>query len=105
MNHLSAWQESVVRFVQAHRLEIALEARALDLVSEVGELAKEILKSTRYGQKPFQPTAEWASELGDAFFSLICIANSTGVNLEDALEKVLHKYEQRLTHKGDAGSQ
>lgn len=99
------FQDSVARFVEAHQLEIAVSARVLDLVSEVGEIAKEILKSTRYGQKPFQPTEDWPSELGDVFFSLICIANSTGVNLENALEKVLQKYEQRLAHKGDAGSE
>lgn len=102
---MANFQDSVARFVETHQLEIAVSARVLDLVSEVGEIAKEILKSTRYGQKPFQPTEGWASELGDAFFSLICVANSTGVNLEEALEKVLQKYEQRLARKGDAGSQ
>lgn len=40
------FQDSVARFVEAHQLEIAVSARVLDLVSEVGEIAKEILKST-----------------------------------------------------------
>lgn len=102
---MASFQDRVNRFVEAHQLEIAVSARVLDLVSEVGEIAKEILKSTRYGQKSFQPTADWTSELGDVFFSLICIANSTGVNLEDALRQALRKYEQRFACKGDVGSQ
>lgn len=102
---MTRFQSSVARFIEAHRLEIAVPARVLDLVSEVGEIAKEILKSTRYGREPFQPTKDWASELGDVFFSLICIANSTGVNLEKALQKALSKYEQRLARTGNAGSQ
>lgn len=102
---LSPFQESVARFVEAHHLEIAIEARLLDLASEVGELAKEALKATHYGRKSFQPSAAWAGELGDVFFSLVCVANSTGVDLEEALHRVLKKYEQRLARKGDAGSQ
>lgn len=101
---MTNFQNTVARFVEAHQLEIAVPARVFDLISEVGEIAKEMLKATRYGREPFQPTREWASELGDAFFSLICIANSTGINLEEALQQALQKYEQRLARKGDVGS-
>jgi len=102
---MPVFQDSVARFVEAHRLEIPVQARLLDLVSEVGEIAKEILKSTHYGREHFRPTQDWASELGDVFFSLICIANSTGVNLEDALKQALKKYEQRLARKGNLSSE
>ena len=97
-------QEAVARFVERHKLQISVQARTLDLVSEVGELAKEVLKGTDYGRKPFRPTDEWVTELGDAFFSLICVANSTGVDLETALERVLYKYERRVALQGDLGS-
>lgn len=33
--------------------------------------------------------------MGDFFFVLICLANSEGIDLEDALQKVLHKYNTR----------
>ena len=103
MNPSSA-QEVVARFVEANGMEISLEHRLLDLVSEVGEAAKAILKETDYGRTEFQPTAEWADELGDTLFALICLANATGVDLEKALDQVLEKYRDRLDATGDAGS-
>jgi lincosamide nucleotidyltransferase len=98
------YQRSVAAFVAAHALEVPVSARLLDLVSEVGELAKEALKGSEYGRAPFTGTEGWAAELGDALFSLACVANSTGVNLNAALEAALAKYELRLATRGDAGS-
>jgi hypothetical protein len=49
-------------------LGIDLGSRALDLSSEVGEICKEVLKSTLYGAREFQITANLAMEFGDAFF-------------------------------------
>lgn len=103
-DHLPQFQQKVAAFVAQHQLEAPVEARLLDLVSEVGEVAKEVLKGSDYGRHPFEAGDEWAAELADALFSLICVANSTGVNLEAALDQVLDKYRQRLTQAGDAGS-
>lgn len=101
---MPAYQKTIADFVAEHQLEAPLEARMLDLVSEVGEVAKEVLKGSAYGCRPFQPAAEWQSELADAFFALICVANSTHVNLDEALALALEKYRQRLAAKGEAGS-
>ncbi|MBI3244306.1 MAG: nucleotide pyrophosphohydrolase [Chloroflexi bacterium] len=101
---LPTFQQTVSRFVQAHNLEAPVHARLLDLTSEVGELAKEALKGSNYGHESFQPTASWESELADGFFSLICLANSTGVNMEAALAGALEKYQARLAAAGDSGS-
>ncbi|MBW8010654.1 MAG: nucleotide pyrophosphohydrolase [Chloroflexi bacterium] len=97
-------QQSVAQFVQQHGLETSVEARLLDLLSEVGELAKEVLKGGDYGKTGFTPTDDWEGELADALFSLICLANSTEVDLEAALFAALEKYRARLEEKGDAGS-
>ena len=97
-------QKKVVDFIKSHQLETDVATRMLDLVSEVGELSKEILKSTDYGKRPFVPNASWHEEMGDAFFSLICIANSTGVDLERSLSTVLDKYQKRIETTQSAGS-
>ncbi len=102
--HLLSAQDTVLRFVETHHLEVAVPFRLLDLASEVGELAKEALEATSYGRTPFEPTEGWPSELADALFSLICLANSTGVDLQAALGSTLEKYERRLGTTGDAGS-
>jgi len=47
---------------------------------------------------------ELKSELGDLLYSIITIANSFDVDLEEALNMVLEKYKSRL-NKGSAGSE
>jgi NTP pyrophosphatase (non-canonical NTP hydrolase) len=42
--------------------------------------------------------------LGDVVFSLICIANSTGVDLEAAVVAALKKYELRVAAAGSPSS-
>ena len=100
---LPLYQERVAGFVDMHALRAGAEARVLDLVSEVGEVAKEVLEATRYGEEPFTPGPGWSDEIADAFFSLICLANATNVNLDLALEGALDKYRRRLDRRGDAG--
>ncbi len=97
-------QARVREFVAAYDLETDIATRLLDWVSEVGEVAKEALMGTDYGRSSFQPGDNWAEELGDAFFSLICVANTTGVDLEAALHCALAKYRERLEARQDAGS-
>ena len=101
---LPPFQQRVGDFVDAHDLRTGAEARLLDLLAELGELAKEALKTTGYGRRPFVPDERWDDELGDVFFSLVCLANSTAVDLDQALDRALAKYRQRLGERGDAGS-
>lgn len=98
------FQNRVANFIKEHNLEMSVEIRLLDLLTELGELAKEVLKSSEYGQVPFTETQAWEEEMGDVFFSLACLAYSTTVNLEEALDKALAKYQARIASKGDAGS-
>src|SRR5207253_3501603 len=79
---LPDYQERVASFVDMHALRAGAEARVMDLVSEVGEVAKEVLKATRYGEHPFMPGDTWSEEVADVFFSLISLANATNVNLD-----------------------
>ena len=97
-------QKRVAAFVTVHGLETDVAFRLLDLVSEIGEVSKELLKSTQYGQTAFEKSEDWEEELGDALFSLICVANATGVDLEMALLRVLAKYQNRIEETRDAGS-
>ena len=103
---LPEFQQAVANFVADHGLEAPAHTRLLDLSSEVGELSKEYLKSTDYGRKPFgKPAAGWQDELGDVLFSLVCLANTTGVNLETVLQRALDKYDERFRRAGGAGSE
>ncbi len=101
MRHL---QERVADFVAENHLEVGPADRLLDLVSEIGELAKEYLKATQYGTQDFRPNESWDDELGDACFALFCVANRTGVDLTVAVDRAMSKYASRIDTKGSVGS-
>lgn len=62
------------------------------LMEEVGEVAR--IMARRYGEQSFKPgesEIDLADEFADVLFVLICLANQTGVNLEEALQNNLEK--------------
>jgi len=97
-------QKKIKIFCKENDMESSVEHRTLDLMSELGEVAKEILKMSNYGKKPIEYREELKSEIGDVFYSLITLANILNIDLEDSLNQVLKKYQKRLA-KGSAGSE
>ncbi|NJE31014.1 hypothetical protein E3E38_08160 [Thermococcus sp. 18S1] len=63
------------------------------LMEEVGELADELLKVE--GVKGAGEKERLEEEIGDVVFALACIANYYGVDLLNALEKSVNKYQVR----------
>jgi NTP pyrophosphatase (non-canonical NTP hydrolase) len=62
------------------------------LMEEVGELSRLMVR--RYGEqseKESDKNKELADEMADVLWVLICLANQTGVNLTEALEKNFEK--------------
>lgn len=70
------------------------------LTEEVGEVARIIAR--KYGEQSFKESdkdKDLADELADVLFVLICIANQTGINLTEALQKNLDKKTKRDTDR------
>jgi NTP pyrophosphatase (non-canonical NTP hydrolase) len=66
------------------------------LTEEVGEVARIIAR--RYGEqseKESDKNKDLGDEMADVLFVLICLANQTGVNLTEALQKNLDKKTKR----------
>lgn len=66
------------------------------LTEEVGEVARIIAR--KYGEQSFKESdkdKQLSDELADVLFVLICIANQTGINLTEALQKNLDKKNNR----------
>jgi NTP pyrophosphatase (non-canonical NTP hydrolase) len=66
------------------------------LTEEVGELAR--IMARKYGDQSFkkgESSDNLADEMADVLWVLICLANQTGVNLEDALQKNFDKKSTR----------
>ena len=66
-----------------------------NLVEEVGELAKVINALEGPKRNEDIKKEDVASELGDVFFSLICIANYYDINLEECIKRTIEKYNAR----------
>jgi NTP pyrophosphatase (non-canonical NTP hydrolase) len=96
-------QDRVAEFVDAHELHAPPAYRLLDLVSEVGELAKAASESTGYGDHPRAIDVP-EDEVGDALFSLLALADGLDIDANEALSTALEKYERRLEERGEPSS-
>lgn len=66
------------------------------LMEEVGEVAR--IMARTYGEqssKAGESKADLADELADVLFVIICLANQTGIDLTDALQKNIGKKNKR----------
>lgn len=83
----------ISQFKEGYFSPLAMLAR---MSEEVGELAREV--NHTYGEKPKKSTEEDNSielELGDILFITICFANSLGIDLTEAHDKIMHKFNTR----------
>jgi NTP pyrophosphatase (non-canonical NTP hydrolase) len=74
------------------------------LMEEVGELSRLMVRI--YGEQSFKKTdtgKDLADEMADVLWVLICLANQTGVDLTEALQKNFEKKNLRDSerHKGN----
>lgn len=66
------------------------------LTEEVGELAR--IMARKFGDQSFKPgetDENLADEIADVLWVLLCLANQTGVDLEEAFRKNLEKKNTR----------
>ncbi|MFD2371740.1 nucleotide pyrophosphohydrolase [Brevibacillus sp. GCM10020057] len=83
----------ISQFKEGYFSPLSMMAR---MTEEVGELAREI--NHYYGEKPKkrdegEKTVE--EELGDVLFIVICFANSLGIDLQEAFDRIMHKFNTR----------
>jgi NTP pyrophosphatase (non-canonical NTP hydrolase) len=100
---LNESQATVDKWIKKHGVRYFNELTNMALLTEeVGELSRIIAR--KYGEQSFKSGEEkmdLGDELADVMFVLICIANQTGINLEDALKKNIEKKTKRdsMRHK------
>ena len=70
------------------------------LMEEVGELSRLMVR--KYGEQSYKETdkgKEVSDEMADVLWVLICLANQTGVDLTEALQKNFEKKNIRDTNR------
>ena len=87
-----------------HLKPMPVSARLLDIQSEIGELAKEYLKHSKYGTAQFQLEEDFEMEFGDILYGLFSLAEETGINAEIALDKAIKKYQARIEKNNSMAS-
>jgi NTP pyrophosphatase (non-canonical NTP hydrolase) len=83
----------ISQFKEGYFSPLSMLAR---MSEEVGELAREV--NHRFGEKPKKPEEADNSiemELGDILFIVICFANSLGIDLTEAHDRVMNKFNTR----------
>ncbi len=90
-------QQQVDNWIKEYGVRYFSELTNMAMLSEeVGEVARIIAR--RYGEqseKESDKQKDLGDEMADVLFVLICLANQTGVNLEEALKKNLDKKTNR----------
>lgn len=86
-------QEKVDHWIKTYGVRYFNELTNMALLSEeVGEVARII--SRRYGEqseKLSDKDKDLGDEMADVLFVLICLANQTGIDLEESMRKNLEK--------------
>ncbi len=84
-------QKEVDNWIKNHGVRYFNELTNMaQLTEEVGEVARIIAR--RYGEqseKPSDKEKDLGEELADVVFVVLCLANQTGINLQEAFDKKL----------------
>ena len=90
-------QETVDKWIKEYGVRYFSELTNMAILTEeVGEVAKIIAR--KYGDQSFknkETDMDLGDEMADVLWVLLCLANQTGINLTDALQKNLEKKSQR----------
>ena len=91
-------------YIKEKRWEMPVHARLLDIESEIGELAKEYLKSSSYGTTDFALSDDFKEEFGDVLYALISLAGELNISCEECVDIALNKLKMRMQEKNNLGS-
>ncbi|ART76846.1 nucleotide pyrophosphohydrolase [Sutcliffiella horikoshii] len=83
----------ISQFKEGYFSPLAMLAR---MTEELGELSREV--NHYYGEKPKKSTEKENTveeELGDMLFVMICFANSLNIDLQEAHDRVMEKFQTR----------
>lgn len=89
---LKGAQQAVDQWIQDHGVRYFNELTNMaQLTEEVGEVARVIAR--RYGEqseKESDKTKDLGEELADVLFVVLCLANQTGVDLQEVFDKKMN---------------
>ena len=94
-NSLKEIQKKVEEWILYHGGYWSPLAMLSAVMEEVGELAREINHLEGFKPKKGYTSSDFGEELGDLFFSIICLANYYKIDLSKKIYEILEKYSKR----------
>jgi len=90
-------QQQIDEWIRTHGVRYFSELTNMAILTEeVGEVARIIART--YGEQSFKESdrkAELADEMADVLWVLLCLANQTGVDMEEAFKRNIEKKSSR----------
>lgn len=90
-------QQLIDEWIRTHGVRYFSELTNMAILTEeVGEVARIIART--YGEQSFKESdhkADLADEMADVLWVLLCLANQTGIDMEEALKKNIEKKTKR----------
>jgi NTP pyrophosphatase (non-canonical NTP hydrolase) len=90
-------QQLIDEWIRTHGVRYFSELTNMAILTEeVGEVARIIART--YGEQSFKESdrkADLADEMADVLWVLLCLANQTGVDMEEALKRNIEKKSSR----------
>lgn len=97
---IKSLQQTVDAWIKEHGVRYFDEmTNTAMLMEEVGEVAR--IMARRYGEqseKESDKNKDLGDELADVLFVLVCLANQTGIDLEEAIRK---NFEKKTSRDGE----
>lgn len=59
----------------------------LELQTLIGALSATVTNATERGRRPFRPTPDWSSRLGELAYGVYLLADQSGVDVGQAVER------------------
>lgn len=106
MNYKEKNQYKVNDFIVKCPQPMTIDTCMLDILSEAGEVAKEINIATLWGRYPENPKFrnEIVEELGQLLFTVYQLAWMLGVDADVCLSRTIYDFEKRYAKNGHTGS-
>ena len=92
---LGGLQERVAVTADVADLHAAVPTLLLELQSLLGALTATVTAATDRGRRPFRPGPDWSSRLGELAYGVYLLADQSGVDVAQSVERTAQHLEQR----------
>jgi hypothetical protein len=92
---VSELQERVAQSADVADLHAPVPTLLLELQTMIGALTATVTSATERGRRPFRPTPDWATRLGELAYGVYLLADQSGVDVAQCVQLTAQHLEMR----------